>query len=67
MVFFMIVCVCNVISDRDISQAVTEGADSVEQLCERLNLGMCCGVCTDAADECLANALLNETTPQAAG
>ncbi|HSR61900.1 MAG TPA: (2Fe-2S)-binding protein [Gammaproteobacteria bacterium] len=57
----MIVCVCNVISEHDIRQAVSEGADTVEQLGDRLNLGRCCGVCTDAAGECLASVQVNET------
>lgn len=63
----MIVCVCNVISEHDIRQAVSEGADSVEQLGDRLNLGQCCGVCTDAAGECLANVQVNETPLPPAG
>ena len=63
----MIVCVCNVISERDIRQAVTEGADSIEKLGDCLNLGRCCGVCTDAASECLASALVKKTALSAAG
>lgn len=49
----MIVCLCNAISERDIHQAASEGATTLQQLSERFNLGTCCGACKDCASDCL--------------
>ena len=41
----MIVCVCNAIKDREISQAVSEGCGSVSKIFKNLGCAPCCGKC----------------------
>ena len=41
----MIVCICRVVSERTIQQAITEGASTVEDLSRRCAAGSCCGAC----------------------
>ena len=52
----MIVCVCRRISDRQIRQAVAEGAHSLE--CLQIDLGVAtqCGRCADCASRILCEA-----------
>lgn len=49
----MIVCVCNRINDRTITQAIEAGADSIEAL--SMELGVCCGCgcCRQACESLL--------------
>ena len=56
----MYVCVCHGVTDRDIKKAVDGGVSTVEGLGQSLNVGTCCGRCTDCAQE-----ILNETLPEA--
>ena len=41
----MIVCHCEVVSDRDVASAVREGANSVAEVCRRTGAGRNCGTC----------------------
>ncbi|GAB7007049.1 hypothetical protein JCM18899A_45220 [Nocardioides sp. AN3] len=41
----MIVCHCRVVSDRDIAQAVTDGARSLASVCRRTGASQDCGSC----------------------
>jgi bacterioferritin-associated ferredoxin len=41
----MIVCICKVVSDRTIRQAVHDGARSVEAVTLATRAGSCCGSC----------------------
>ena len=41
----MIVCICKVVSDRTIRQAITNGAHSVESVTLATRAGSCCGAC----------------------
>lgn len=41
----MFVCVCKAITDKDIAQAVENGADSLRAVREALDLGSQCGKC----------------------
>jgi len=52
--FDMYVCVCQKITDREIRQAVADGARSLHSLCEQLPLGGCCGRCLPYASELVA-------------
>lgn len=51
---FMIVCVCNNISDREIRQAVDLGLSSMAELRETLGVATCCGKCDSYAEEVLS-------------
>jgi bacterioferritin-associated ferredoxin len=52
----MIVCVCRRVSDRQIREAVADGAHSLE--CLQMDLGVAtqCGRCTDCASRVLCDA-----------
>jgi bacterioferritin-associated ferredoxin len=50
----MYVCVCQKITDREIRQAVANGARSLHSLREQLPLGGCCGRCLPYASELVA-------------
>ncbi|MGE0383905.1 MAG: bacterioferritin-associated ferredoxin [Gammaproteobacteria bacterium] len=49
----MYVCICNAVSDRDISRAVSDGAGSLDDLRSRLRVSTGCGACADEATQCL--------------
>lgn len=58
----MIVCVCNNVSDREISQAVKFGVATMEELQRDLGVAACCGQCHSCAKQVLASALEKEST-----
>ena len=45
----MYVCICNGVTERDIHQAIDEGAQSVRDLNKALQVGTCCGKCVSVA------------------
>lgn len=47
----MIVCVCHNISERQIEQALYEGAESVETLSARLGACTGCGCCRETCQD----------------
>jgi bacterioferritin-associated ferredoxin len=47
----MYICVCHAISDRQIREAVDQGADSLEKVQAHLPVASCCGSCADSARE----------------
>lgn len=53
----MYVCICNRVTDRQIEQAAETGVASMDQLCEQLRVGSCCGRCRDCAHRVLNQAL----------
>ncbi len=53
----MYVCICNNVTERDIEQAVREGARTVDCLADRLAVSTCCGQCRCYAEESLQSAL----------
>ena len=53
----MYVCICNNVTERDIHQAVNEGAYSLECLARELAVSTCCGQCRCFADDVLHEAL----------
>ncbi len=53
----MYVCICNNVTERDIHQAVSAGARSLECLERQLAVSTCCGQCRCFADDVLHEAL----------
>lgn len=53
----MYVCICNNVTERDIEQAVREGARTIDCLADRLAVSTCCGQCRCYAEESLQSAL----------
>jgi bacterioferritin-associated ferredoxin len=45
----MYVCVCNAVTDKDIIQAAENGASSLKDLRNELNVATCCGRCATCA------------------
>ncbi|MCD8513512.1 MAG: (2Fe-2S)-binding protein [Nitrincola sp.] len=45
----MYVCICNGVTERDILQAIDDGAQSVRDLNRELQVGGCCGKCVSVA------------------
>jgi bacterioferritin-associated ferredoxin len=58
----MYVCICAAVSDRQIKQAVREGACSVDQLGACLGVGTVCGCCREMAQEILHREIRVEAT-----
>ena len=50
----MFVCICAAVSDRQIKEAVREGASSLDHLAACLGVGTGCGCCREMAQELLA-------------
>ncbi len=52
----MIVCVCNAVSERDIDDAVADGAHNLESLQSLLPVANQCGSCKCCAEACVESA-----------
>ncbi|MCY4153796.1 MAG: (2Fe-2S)-binding protein [Gammaproteobacteria bacterium] len=52
----MYVCTCNAVTEREVRQAITEGARTNAQLRQRLDAKRVCGSCDDCLEEYLAEA-----------
>lgn len=52
----MYVCVCNAVTERQIHEAVNEGATTVRQLKEQLGVGADCASCASCAKACINDA-----------
>ena len=53
----MYVCICQAVTDRDIHEAVREGACCMDCLAERLAVSTCCGQCSPSVSACLESSL----------
>ncbi len=49
----MYVCICNKVNEAQVSQAVRQGADSLDKLEAVLGVGNCCGKCQFRANRVL--------------
>lgn len=49
----MYVCVCQGVTDRQIREAIEDGANSMRKLCRELGVASCCGRCAPYAKEIL--------------
>lgn len=61
----MFVCICNQVTDKQICSAVNEGASTIEDLSNKLNLGTCCGKCKSCAKKVLRQAIQENACAQA--
>lgn len=52
----MYICVCNAVTERQIHQAVQDGASTVKHLKETLGVGKDCGSCVRCARACIKEA-----------
>ncbi|MEX2523755.1 MAG: (2Fe-2S)-binding protein [Gammaproteobacteria bacterium] len=53
----MFVCVCHAITDREIDQAVEDGAVTLDQLKDELDVGTSCGTCAEYIEQRLQERL----------
>jgi bacterioferritin-associated ferredoxin len=65
----MIVCHCGVVSDRDISAAVEDGARSLTEVCKKTGAGQNCGGCIFSVKRilCQHGAVLAPAVTEVAG
>ncbi|MER1966660.1 (2Fe-2S)-binding protein [Castellaniella sp. GW247-6E4] len=49
----MYICVCNAISERQVQEAVAQGAQALSDLQASLGVATCCGHCAETAAEYL--------------
>ena len=54
----MYVCVCNAVTERQIRQAINEGARTNGQLRQRLDAERMCGSCDDCIEDYLAETFM---------
>lgn len=52
----MYICVCHGVTERQIRQAVVEGAASLSDVSLALGVGTCCGTCSCAAESVIQEA-----------
>ncbi len=62
----MYICVCKAVTDRQIKQAVGEGACSLRDLTREFGLGTGCGKCVPAAREVLGACLMSQSAEKTA-
>jgi bacterioferritin-associated ferredoxin len=62
----MYVCVCNAVSDREIRDAVDQGARSLFEVQCQLPVGACCGRCEDVASKVVSEQLQTRAQRKAA-
>ena len=53
----MYVCICNAVTDKAIKKAVKPGSNSFDKVCQKLDVGTCCGRCKPQAREIVSEAL----------
>lgn len=63
----MYICVCNGVTERQISAAVTEGASTLRDLRKYLGVASECGRCARSARECLRAAADSDRAAQKVG
>ena len=54
----MYVCVCNAVTERQVRQAISEGALTTGQVRQKLDADRICGSCDDCLEDCLAEAFM---------
>lgn len=55
----MYVCICNAVTDRQIVEALSEGADTLAKLQKKLAVSTCCGSCITAIEDILCRVSTN--------
>ena len=58
----MYICICKAVTEQQIRQAIAEGAESVAQLREKLEVTGNCGQCIEAVMECLQAPVVTQQT-----
>jgi bacterioferritin-associated ferredoxin len=61
---YMYVCICNGVTDTQIEAAVDNGAETMRDLSNDLNIGSQCGKCCQCAKRVMNKRLLQIAEPQ---
>jgi len=51
----MYVCICNAVTDGQITTALRSGCEDLSELSQKLGVGTCCGSCLPVAEELVEN------------
>jgi bacterioferritin-associated ferredoxin len=62
----MYVCICRAVTDEHIRREVRNGADSLQEVCQRLGVASGCGRCRDCAADIVDDALSSTCPKQSA-
>ena len=54
----MYVCICNAVTEREVKQAINEGARTAGQIRKKLDAARVCGNCDDCLQDHLAEAFV---------
>ncbi|MFK8011244.1 MAG: bacterioferritin-associated ferredoxin [Marinicellaceae bacterium] len=49
----MYICICNAVTDKQIKRAIKDGAQTIKDLNQKLNVGSNCGSCVTSAQSIL--------------
>lgn len=60
----MYICICHGVTDKTIKNAIDEGADTLKQLSDMLNIGTQCGRCCQSTKKVLQQKLMQISEPQ---
>jgi bacterioferritin-associated ferredoxin len=52
-IILMFICICNAITERQVKQAVADGATTLADLQGQLGVAACCGCCAETATDYL--------------
>jgi bacterioferritin-associated ferredoxin len=58
----MYVCVCNAVTEKQVYEAIGNGAKTFKALSNQLDVGKQCGACVGCTKECLSKAHLHNNT-----
>jgi bacterioferritin-associated ferredoxin len=58
----MYVCVCNAVTEKQVYEAIDNGAKTLKALSKQLDVGKQCGACVSCAKECLSTSAKQQTT-----
>lgn len=56
----MYVCICNEVTDRQVKEAVDQGARTIRDLNKELCVGNCCGKCASFAKKLIQSHAVSE-------
>ena len=56
----MYICICNKVTDKQIRNAVEDGASTLDHLRDGLNVASCCGRCEECANKVLCESIADQ-------
>ncbi|WP_051919592.1 (2Fe-2S)-binding protein [Basilea psittacipulmonis] len=56
----MYICICNAVTDKQVNDAIENGATSLDDLKTQLGVATCCGSCAKTVDEMIQTHHMNQ-------